>query len=94
VAETAVLGVPSNLTEDEVMAVIVRTPGSELTGEMLVEWLIPRIPRFHIPRYIDFVDELPKTDGTFRVQKYLLREKGVTEQTWDREAAGVVLPRD
>jgi crotonobetaine/carnitine-CoA ligase len=94
VAETAVLGVPSELTEDDVLAVIVRTPGSDLTAEVLVEWLIPRMPRFHIPRYIEFIDELPKTDGTFRVQKYVLREKGVTAQTWDREAAGIVLPKD
>jgi crotonobetaine/carnitine-CoA ligase len=94
VAETAVLGVPSELTEDDVLAVIVRTPGSELTAEALIEWLIPRMPRFHIPRYIEFIDELPKTDGTFRVQKFVLRAKGVTAQTWDRDAAGIVLPKD
>jgi crotonobetaine/carnitine-CoA ligase len=94
VAETAVLGVPSKLTEDDVMAVIVRTPGSALTEVELVEWLIPRMPRFHIPRYIEFVDELPKTDGTFRVQKFVLRQRGVTDTTWDRDAAGIVLPKD
>jgi crotonobetaine/carnitine-CoA ligase len=94
VAETAVLGVPSELTEDDVLAVIVRAPGSELSADVLVEWLIPRMPRFHIPRYIDFVEELPKTDGTFRVQKFMLRERGVTATTWDREAAGIVLPKD
>jgi crotonobetaine/carnitine-CoA ligase len=89
-----VLGVPSELTEDDVLAVIVRTPESTLTPEALIEFLIPRMPRFHIPRYIEFVDALPKTDGTFRVQKFLLRERGVTDTTWDRDAAGIVLPKD
>ena len=64
------------------------------TPEQLIEFLVPRMPRFHIPRYIEFVETLPKTDGTFRVQKFVLRERGVTADTWDREAAGIVLPKD
>ena len=42
--------------------------------------------------YIEFLDELPHTP-TGRVQKYKLRERGVTETTWDREAAGFVVRR-
>ena len=37
--------------------------------------------------------ELPKTP-TQKVQKNLLREAGVTTDTWDREKAGVVIRRD
>jgi crotonobetaine/carnitine-CoA ligase len=37
--------------------------------------------------HIELVDELPHTP-TGRVQKFVLRERGVTPQTWDREAAG------
>jgi crotonobetaine/carnitine-CoA ligase len=33
------------------------------------------------------MDEFPLTP-TGRVQKYVLRERGVTPETWDREAAG------
>jgi crotonobetaine/carnitine-CoA ligase len=47
-----------------------------------------------IPRYVEFVDALPKTDGTFRVRKHELRERLLTDSTWDREAAGVVLPKE
>jgi crotonobetaine/carnitine-CoA ligase len=92
VAEVAVVGVPSELGEDEVKAVIVPRPDAELDPAELIEFLVPRMPRFMIPRYVELVDALPKTDGTFRVQKFLLRERGVTAQTWDREAAGIVLP--
>jgi crotonobetaine/carnitine-CoA ligase len=45
-----------------------------------------------VPRYLRFVDSLPKTP-TERVQKVKLREEGVTPDTWDREAAGVVVRR-
>ena len=33
-------------------------------------------------------------DGQLRVMKHLLRERGVTEQTWDLEALGLTVPRD
>lgn len=85
VLEVAVVAVASEHGEDDVKAVIVRAPGSELAPRELIEWLSPRMPRFMIPRYIEFVDALPKTDGTFRTQKYMLRAQGVTEATWDRE---------
>jgi crotonobetaine/carnitine-CoA ligase len=43
-------------------------------------------------RFIDFVDELPTTESG-KVQKYKLRDRGVTPGTWDREAAGYRLRR-
>ena len=47
---------------------------------------------FAIPRYVEFVTDLPKT-ANGKVQKFKLRERGVTGATWDREAAGVTLRR-
>jgi len=46
-----------------------------------------------IPRYVRVMPELPKTP-TQKVQKNLLREEGITADTWDREKAGVVIKRD
>jgi crotonobetaine/carnitine-CoA ligase len=94
VAEVAVIGVPSEVGEDEVKAVVVRHPDQALSEVELIEFLVPRMPRFMIPRYIEFVDALPKTDATFRVRKVELREQLVSERTWDREAAGIQLPKD
>jgi crotonobetaine/carnitine-CoA ligase len=51
-----------------------------------------RMPYFMVPRYIRFVDALPKTP-TERVQKVKLRDEGITADTWDREAAGVKVKR-
>ncbi len=93
VAESACIGVPSELSEDEVKVVVVLHPGETLLPEDLITFLIPRMPRFMIPRYVEFVEELTKTDSTQRTQKYALRENARNEQTWDREKAGMQLPR-
>ena len=51
------------------------------------------MPRFAVPRYLRFVDELPKTP-TQRVQKFMLRSEGVTADTIDREALGIFPPKE
>ena len=50
------------------------------------------MPFFAIPRYIEFRADLPR-NPVGRVLKYQLRDEGVTEHTWDREAAGVTFER-
>jgi crotonobetaine/carnitine-CoA ligase len=58
-----------------------------------VEFLIPRVPRFMVPRYVELVDSFPKTEATMRVRKHLLREEPLNDRTWDRVAAGITVPR-
>ena len=87
VDNAAVFPVPSELAEDEVMAAIVRRPDSPLTERALCEFCRPRLAYFAVPRFIEFVDELPVTENG-KVQKFKLRDRGVTARTWDREAAG------
>jgi crotonobetaine/carnitine-CoA ligase len=81
VAAAAVYPVPSELGEDEVMAAIVAK--GELRPAELVRFCETRLPRFAIPRYLDLVADLPRTENG-KVQKYRLRERGVTDTTWDR----------
>jgi carnitine-CoA ligase len=45
-----------------------------------------------VPRYLEFAMELPKTP-TGKIQKFGLRERGLTSGTWDRVAAGIRLKR-
>jgi len=85
VLESAVFGVPSELGEDDVMAVVVLKEGRELSAPELVAHCQKRMARFMVPRYVEFRDALPKTE-THRVQKGLLKREGVSETTWDREA--------
>ncbi|MEO5723833.1 MAG: AMP-binding protein [Ilumatobacteraceae bacterium] len=92
VAECAAIPVPSEWGEDEVKICVVRATES-MTEEQLLRDLIPTMPRFMLPRYIEFVDSLPKTDATQRVKKNLLREDPFTDRTWDREAAGIKIPK-
>jgi len=77
--------------DEEIKIVVELAAGESLDAEGLIRWLIPRAPRFMIPRYVDFIDALPLTP-TQKVRKAVLRETGTTG-AWDREAAGIELPR-
>jgi len=88
VLESAVIPVASEHSEQEVMAVVVAQPGARLDPAELIEFLAPRMAYFMVPRYIDTVADLPKTQ-TGKIQKFTLRARGITETTWDREAAGI-----
>lgn len=85
VLESAVFGVPSELGEDEVMAVVVLQPGATLAPDALVEHCAAHMAAFMVPRYLEFRTELPTTE-THRVQKRILKDQGVGPDTWDREA--------
>lgn len=93
VAAAAVFPVPSELAEDEVMAALVLAPGATPKPEELLDFCRSRLSYFAIPRFIEFVEELPLTENG-KVQKFKLRERGVTAAAWDREAAGYKLRRD
>ena len=92
VLESAVFAVPSELGEDEVKANVVLKPFETLPPEELIMHCNERLAYFAIPRYLEFPLELPKTP-TGRIEKYRLRELGITENTWDREKAGVEITR-
>jgi crotonobetaine/carnitine-CoA ligase len=92
IATAAVFPVRSELAEDEVMAAIVGRPGCTLDPVALTRFCETRMAYFAVPRYIDVVDALPQTENG-KVQKYKLRERGVSPETWDREAAGIVVAR-
>jgi crotonobetaine/carnitine-CoA ligase len=83
VAAAAVYPVQSDLAEDEVMAAVIVQPGATLACTELAAFCETRLPKFAIPRFIDFVTELPRTENG-KVQKYKLRELGVTATCWDR----------
>lgn len=92
VNEVAVVPVPSEFAEEEVMCVVAPVPGQTIDPRELLEFLLPRLPHFMIPRYVRIVDALPKTP-TQKIQKHLLRSAGLTADTWDRDKAGVKIKR-
>jgi len=92
VNEVAVIPVPSEYAEEEVMCVVAPVPGTVIDPRELLEFLVPRLPHFMVPRYVRIVDGLPKTP-TQKIQKHLLRSAGVTDDTWDREKFGIKVKR-
>ena len=86
IAEAAIHAVPSEFMEDDVKATIILQPGASVNESDVLEWAREHVPKFALPRYIEFRSELPK-NASGRVLKFRLREEGVTEVTWDRDKA-------
>lgn len=79
----AAFAVPSEYGEDEVMIAVVPQPGRAPDPAAIAEFLAPRVPGYMVPRYIEIVDDLPRTP-TEKVRKLELRRRGVGPATWDR----------
>lgn len=92
VAHAVVYAVKSELAEDEVMVAVVLREGHMLTPPSLLDYCQPFLPYFAVPRYVEFLTQLP-TNESGKIQKFKLRERGVGATTWDREAAGYELTR-
>jgi crotonobetaine/carnitine-CoA ligase len=88
VEEVAVYGVPAELGEDEVMAAVVPREGASLEADALIDFLQDKLASFQLPRYVRFMDELPKTE-IWKVKKKELQGEGVLPDTWDRERASL-----
>jgi crotonobetaine/carnitine-CoA ligase len=93
VREVAVVAVPNETSEDEVLAIVAPVPGRTIDPVQLLEFLRPRLAHFMLPRFIRVLDELPRTP-TQKVEKHVLRSWGITADTWDREKAGVRVSRE
>ena len=93
VLEAAAIPVPNPAGEDDVMVIVAPKAGAAIDPMELVQFLIPRMAHFMVPRYVRVLPFLPKTP-TNKVQKAELRKEAVTSDTWDREKAGIVLKRE
>lgn len=86
VLESAVIGVPSELYDDEIKAYIIPKRNESIDPLEIVKWCKERLAYFKIPRFIEFRTEFPKTP-THRIQKYKLKEekKDLTRNCFDLE---------
>ena len=80
VLESAIVGVPSDLTDEELLAVVVPRARPSPDPAALVEWCAQRLAPFKVPRFIQFAQELPKT-RTQKIEKHRLRD------AWDPRVA-------
>lgn len=90
VAEAAVVGVPSEMTDEELLAYVVFKDGVvKPSPEEIVEWCAANLAYFKVPRFIEFVDNLPKTP-TSKIQKAILRDWKPRATRFDREDRAMV----
>lgn len=73
VQEVGVAGVPDPRRGEMVVAWVVRTPGSTITEAELVAWSKTQLARYKYPRFIEFMDELPKSSVGKTLRRELVR---------------------
>lgn len=79
-------------SESELMVCVVLKSGETASAEDIARFVNDEAPYFFVPRYIEFVTELPR-NAHGRVLKHELRDRGVADHVWDRERAGFKVRR-
>ena len=92
VEDVAVVGVPSAMSEQDIKACIHLSPGQRLAPGELFGFFRSELPYFAIPRYVEFVEELP-VNAVGRVRKDILRQMPLAADAWDFEEMGYAVSR-
>lgn len=85
VAEVVVVGVPSELGEDDVKAFVIAAAGAQPDPAAIAEFCRTRIAAFKVPRFIEFVDDFPRSVSKQEIERHVLKKRPNTG-AWDREA--------
>lgn len=93
VDDAAVIAVRAAEGEDDIKAFLVIAEGVEAPEPLdLLKHCVRRLPYFAVPRYFEFLEDLPKT-ATGKVLKRDLRKFENSDGVWDRELAGWTVKR-
>ncbi|GGG24826.1 ATP-dependent acyl-CoA ligase [Rhodococcoides trifolii] len=85
VAEAAAVGVPSELTEDEVLLAVVPYDGRRIHPHELLRYCAQELPRHAVPRYVTVETALPTT-ASKKLNRRALRDRGIPTGAFDAEA--------
>jgi crotonobetaine/carnitine-CoA ligase len=88
VSSSAVIGVPSPLSEEDVKAFVLVRPGARVSAEELGDWCAQRLPPYKRPRYVEFVDSWPLTETQKIAKKQLPTGRAHTETDLEEPAPG------
>lgn len=93
VLESAAIAIKNEeMTEDEVKICVILKEGQTLGPADFINYCKERMAYFMVPRYVEFMKEFPKTPNQ-KTEKYKLKDRGLTPETWDREKAGIKVGR-
>ena len=88
VIDCAAVGVPAELGEEDIKVYVhLEAHGANLDPQELIDWCREQIAAFKVPRYVEYVDSLPRTLTKSEVARHDLRDRGVGH-AWDREHDG------
>jgi len=82
VGECAALPHPAPTGEDDIRLVVVLKAGATLHAPALIDFLQGRLPRFMLPRYIEFFESIPRTESG-KVSKRTLLKQALSANAWD-----------
>jgi carnitine-CoA ligase len=91
VLDAAVVGLPASMSDEDIKVCLIVEDQSALDPVELHAWFAAELPFFAVPRYVELVEDLPRTP-TGRVRKQELRATGTTG-CWDFEALGLTVVR-
>ena len=94
ILEVAAIPVASEMSEDDVMVYVVTKPGESLTHAEVVHFSAEHMSYFMVPRFVDFIEVLPKT-ASEKIEKYKLKQDAQARRAelWDREREGIEVKR-
>jgi len=94
ILEVAAIPVASEMSEDDVMVYVVLKPGEAMTAAEVVHFAAEHMSYFMVPRFVAFIDALPKT-ASEKLEKYKLKQMAQAQRAdlWDREREGIVVAR-
>ncbi len=74
--DVAIIGVPDERWGEVGKAIIVLKPGECMDPEEVLEFIRGKIAKYKMPKYVEFVEELPKTSSG-KIQKNLLKMRPI-----------------
>lgn len=90
ISEAAVVPVPDKVRGEEVKAYILPAPGESpesIPPQEIIAWCLDRIAKFKVPRYIEYVQDFPRS-ASEKIQKNILvsRKSDLASDCFDRFA--------
>ena len=85
IVSTAAVGVPSEMGDEEILLYVQPKPGQSIDPQSLCEFIAERAASFMVPRYIRFIETLPRSVSEKVSKTTLARQPD--DQTWERPDA-------